>query len=244
MTTKGPNKNKGKLVMRLLAVQMLILVLVVGICLVSAPAYAVSVALNGTRTVIGGSDCALATYRFGTNTTYSGQALDLLVEVIQEDNEQAGSFQCVGVDSGVLFVSLRDKDSGENIAYADLRLTLVAQGTTTPVTVDRMVVTGFDLDRNSDNTQTDTDDMYFTTGPTTRSYVSTNTQTTVTTTGTGSYNTRIRGRDDNCDDGATNSQPECRASVVFAETSTATVRVQNNNAYGNDPNTSTARRVS
>lgn len=244
MTTKDPNKNKGKLMMRQLAMQMLSLVLVVGGCLVSAPAHAVSVALDGTRTVIGGSDCALASYRFGTNTSYGGQALDLLVEVIQEDNEQAGSFQCVGVDSGVLFVSLRDKDSGENIAYADLRLTLVAQGTTTPVTVDRMVVTGFDLDRNSDNTQTDTDDMYFTTGPTTRSYVSTNTQTTVTTTGTGSYNTRIRGRDDNCDDGATNSQPECRASVVFAETSSATVRVQNNNAYGNAPNTSTARRVS
>ena len=169
MTTKGPQKNKGKQVKRLLAIQMLILALVVGICLVSAPAYAVSVGLSGTRTVISGSDCALATYRFGTNTTYSGQALDLLVEVIQEDNEQAGSFQCVGVDSGVLFVSLRDKDSGENIAYADLRLTLVAQGSTTPVTVDRMVVTGFDLDRSSDNTQTDTDDMYFTTGPTTRS---------------------------------------------------------------------------
>ena len=56
MTTKGPKKNKGKLVTRLLAIQMLILALVVGICLVSAPAYAVSVWLSGTRTVIRGSD--------------------------------------------------------------------------------------------------------------------------------------------------------------------------------------------
>ncbi|MAX56997.1 MAG: hypothetical protein CL537_16030 [Alcanivoracaceae bacterium] len=244
MTTKGPKKNKGKLVIRLLAVQMLLLALVVGICLVSAPVYAVSVGLSGSRTVVSGTDCALATYRFGTNSSYEGQALDLLVEVIQEDNERAGSFQCVGTEDGVLFVSLRDKDSGENIAYADLRLTLVAQGSSSPVTVDRMVVTGFDLDGTGTGGQTATDDLYFTTGSTTRSYVSTNTQTTVSSTSTGSYNTRIRGRDENCDDSASSIQPECRASVVFAETATATVRVQNDNAYGNEANTSTARRVS
>ena len=233
--------NGAKPALYSLVVPLLVLALSLGLSLLSTPAQAVSVPLSGSRSIDSGSDCALATYRFGTSTSYEGQALDLLVEVIQEDNEQAGSFQCVGTEDGVLFVSLRDKDSGENIAYADLRLTLVAQGTVTPVVVDRLVVTGFDLDGSNG---TGTDDMYFNTGAMTRSYVSTNTQTTVSPTTTGNYNTRIQGRSTNCDDGASNIDPACLASVVFSETASATLRVQNDNAYGTASNSSTSRRVS
>ena len=159
MQTTGPKKNKGKLVAGLLATQALIVMLFVGLCLVSGTADAISLPLNGSRTIISGSDCSQATYRFGTSASYDGQPLDVLVQVLQEDNEQAGSFQCLGVEEGVLFASLRDKDSGENIAYQDLRLTVVRQGTTTPVVVDRLIVTGFDLDRNSDNSRTGSDDL-------------------------------------------------------------------------------------
>ena len=244
MQTTGPKKNKGKLVAGLLATQALIVMLFVGLCLVSGTADAISLPLNGSRTIISGSDCSQATYRFGTSASYDGQPLDVLVQVLQEDNEQAGSFQCLGVEEGVLFASLRDKDSGENIAYQDLRLTVVRQGTTTPVVVDRLIVTGFDLDRNSDNSRTGSDDLYFNTGEKTRSYVSVNTDTTVSSSASGGYNTRIKGRDTDCTDGATTVEPECRASVVFSETSNASFRVQNDNAYGTEGSSSTARRVS
>jgi hypothetical protein len=56
---------------------------------------AVSVQLSGTRTILNGTDCGIATYRFGTNTTYDGQAVDLLVEVLGEDNDQTSNCICL-----------------------------------------------------------------------------------------------------------------------------------------------------
>lgn len=241
MQATGPEKNKGKLVAGLLKVQLFVAVLFVGLCVLSGAAQAISLPLNGARTILSGSDCSTATYRFGTSATYDGQALDVLVEVLQEDNEQAGSFQCLGVEDGVLFATLRDKNFLDNIAYQDLQLTVVRQGTTTPVVVDRLIVTGFDLDASSN---TGSDDLYFNTGEKTRSYVSVNTETTVSATSTGGYNTRIKGRDTDCTDGAATVEPECRASVVFSETSSASLRVQNDNAYGRESLASDSRRVS
>ena len=201
----------------------------------SHQAKAVSVPLSGARSVISGQDCAIATYRFGTNTTYEGQALDLLVEVVDEDNEHSpggGRPSCVTAGNQVLEVYLNDQDSANDVAFVDMRLTLVQAGTTSPVEVDRFIVTGFDLDSA---TGTLTDDLYFNTGPATQSYVSDNSQTAVLSGSYfgGSYNTRIRGRTSgNCTDDSTSVDPECRASVVFVGTSTANIRVQNDNAYG------------
>ena len=35
--------------------------------------FGVSIALDGTRSIISGSDCSTATYRFGTTTSYQGE---------------------------------------------------------------------------------------------------------------------------------------------------------------------------
>lgn len=202
---------------------------------ISQQAWGVSVPLSGTRNVFSGQDCDLASYRFGTNTTYEGQPLDLLVEVLSEDNEHApggGRPNCVGVGNQVLEVYINDQDAEDNAAHVDMRLTLVRAGTSSPVEVDRLIVTGFDLDSSSG---TATDDLYFNTGPATQSYVSENSQTSVLSGSYfgGSYNTRIQGRTSgNCTDDSNSVDPECRASVVFVGTSTANIRIQNDNAYG------------
>ena len=138
----------------------------------------------------------MASYRFGTNTTYEGQPLDLLVDVLSEDNEHSpggGRPSCVGVGNQVLEVYINDQDFADNAAHVDMRLTLVRAGTSTPVEVDRLIVTGFDLDSSSG---TSTDDLYFNTGPATQSYVSENSQTSVLSGSYfgGNYNTRIQGR--------------------------------------------------
>jgi len=179
----------------------------------------------------------VASYRFGTNTTYEGQPLDLLVDVLSEDNEHSpggGRPSCVGVGNQVLEVYINDQDFADNAAHVDMRLTLVRAGTSTPVEVDRLIVTGFDLDSSSG---TSTDDLYFNTGPATQSYVSENSQTSVLSGSYfgGNYNTRIQGRTSgNCTDDSNSVDPECRASVVFVGTSTADIRIQNDNAYGNN----------
>ena len=179
----------------------------------------------------------MASYRFGTNTTYEGQPLDLLVDVLSEDNEHSpggGRPSCVGVGNQVLEVYINDQDFADNAAHVDMRLTLVRAGTSTPVEVDRLIVTGFDLDSSSG---TSTDDLYFNTGPATQSYVSENSQTSVLSGSYfgGNYNTRIQGRTSgNCTDDSNSVDPECRASVVFVGTSTADIRIQNDNAYGNN----------
>lgn len=203
----------------------------------SQQAWGVSVPLSGTRSVTSGQDCGVASYRFGTNTTYEGQPLDLLVDVLSEDNEHSpggGRPSCVGVGNQVLEVYINDQDVADNAAHVDMRLTLVRAGTSTPVEVDRLIVTGFDLDSSSG---TSTDDLYFNTGPATQSYVSENSQTSVLSGSYfgGNYNTRIQGRTSgNCTDDSNSVDPECRASVVFVGTSTADIRIQNDNAYGNN----------
>jgi len=50
-------------------------------------ANALSITLDGTRTVLTGTDCDIATYRFGTTASWNGIPLDLHVEVNSEDND-------------------------------------------------------------------------------------------------------------------------------------------------------------
>ena len=123
-------------------------------------AQAVSIELDGTRSVTSGSDCGIATYRFGSTSTFDGKQLVILVEVLDEDNEYSGG-QCIAIDSltNLLAVNIRDKDAGDNVAYMDLRITVVEKGTTTPLEVDRLTITGFDLDIG-DSRFSGTDDIY------------------------------------------------------------------------------------
>ena len=205
-------------------------------------AQAVSIQLDGTRTLLSGVDCGLATYRFGTTASYNGTPLDLIVDVLSEDNEFANG-QCVGISSNLLSLRVNDEDAGDDVGSMDLRITVVARGTTTPVEVDRLTVTGFDLDINGGG-GTSTDDVYLQTPDGT--YLSRNTEVTYSEGSFfgGQYDVKLKGATfGNCDDGATATEEECRAGAIFVNgangvnsVSSVRVRVQNDNAYGQNNN--------
>ncbi len=211
--------------------------------LLMAEANAVSIQLDGTRTILSGTDCDIATYRFGTTATFSGTPLDLLVEVTAEDNEYAAG-QCVGISSNLLSLRVNDEDAGDDVGSMDLRITVVAQGTTTPVLVDRLAVTGLDLDIN-DGGGTATDDIYLETPG--ASYLSRNTEVQYTEGSFfgGQYQVRLGGATfGNCDDTVASAQEACRGGAIFIDgpggvnsISSVNVRVQNDNAYGQNNNT-------
>jgi GEVED domain/SdrD B-like domain len=213
-------------------------------------ARAVSIQMDGTRTVVSGTDCGIATYRFGTTSTFNGKQLDLLVEVLSEDNDYRGG-QCLYLNTNVLTADIRDEDAGDDFAYMDLKITVVEKGTTTPVPVDRLTITGFDLDANgptSGPTGTSTDDIYMKLPD--GVYVSTGSlvQSSEGSFFGGQYQAKLKGRSDgNCNDGPGASVDiTCRGGTIYINggsgpntVSTATVRLQNDNAYG-DPTSNAA----
>jgi len=191
--------------------------------------YAVSIELDGTQTLLNGSQCQNVKYRFGTNSSYQGQDIDLILEITDEDNDYSNG-KCVDIIDNVVGFRIRDKDSNDNIAYMDIKVTVVKKGTLTPINVDSINITNFDLDNNP--SYTDTDDVYYQ-NPT-KVYLS---QYTNVTQDNGDfynqYSTKLKGQDSgNCDDSATLLQKECRAGVSFENSSSFYARVQNDNAYG------------
>lgn len=211
-------------------------------------AQAVSIELDGTRTILSGTDCDLATYRYGTNTSFNGTPLDLIVEVTGEDNEHPND-PCIGIgNSGgtnLLEVRINDEDGGvgDTVASMDLKITVVEQGTLTPVEVDRMLITAFDLDiANSldPDFQTGTDDLYLRFPES--SYRS---RGSLVSFDEGSffgglYQVKLGGTTSgNCLDGTAVIDETCRASSIYINgvnglntVSTISIRLQNDNAYG------------
>ncbi len=203
-------------------------------------AQAVSIELDGSRTIVSGTDCESGTvYRFGTSTTYEGTALDILVEVEDADNDYSEG-DCVYVKDNTLATRLRDTDDGDNEAHESYKITLVQQGTTTPVEVDRLMVTAFDLDTNT-NKDIETDDVYIDAPDGT--YISDNSLVNYAEGSYyNSYNVKMIGWDGgNCDDTQATPDPTCRASSIWVngsapnKVSQIRVRVQNDNAYGDRP---------
>jgi len=215
----------------------------------SSPAFSASFSLDGTVTTESGTDCDLATYRFGFNESWNGTALDLLVEVVATDNEYVGDF-CVGIRDGVFSVNIRDKDAGDNIAFVDTVMTIVARNTTTPVNVDRMTATGFDLDISPNppgQYASGTDDIYFSSIG--AGFVSGNTEVTYNSgMFVGGHDNQLAGSTfGNCDDAPNNLEVQCRAAATWTggasnSVSQINVRFQNDNAYGDVPTDDDLRR--
>jgi len=224
--------------------------LAVLLLLCSGQVFALSITLDGTRTVLTGTDCGIATYRFGTTATWNGTPLDLHVAVNSEDNDLTG-LDCIYVDSGTLSVRLRDLDAADDVAFVDVTLTLVQQNTLTPVFVDRITGTGFDLDANgvtTGSTSTGTDDIYLS-GPG-ASYLSGATNVTYSTGAfAGGHDIKMKGQaSGNCSDSPTTPVPSCRASASWVGGTTNLVasisaRFQNDNAYGQYIGTFNALRL-
>jgi uncharacterized repeat protein (TIGR01451 family) len=211
----------------------------------SSHLHALSITLDGSRTVLSGTDCEVATYAFGINETWQGQLLDLHVEVLDQDNENTNG-DCIAILDGIFTVNLRDKDAGDDIAFADVRMTIVQRGTTTPVFVDRITATGFDLDNVVGTTGTD--DIYFT--GVEAPYLSDLSDVTYSTGSFGGgHDFKFQGKEDgNCTDTPGTPVPECRAAVSWVggannQISSIRARFQNDNAYGTSTNNNALRRL-
>ncbi|NKQ41021.1 MAG: DUF11 domain-containing protein, partial [Sulfurovum sp.] len=230
--------------------------------------YAVDIVLDNTITEISGdgdiTTCETGdVYRLGSSTTYNGRSLDLLVEITAEDNEydqisnqNAGS--CISVSNGILHTRLRDRDSGENRAFMDLNISVVLQGTTTLVEVDRIVFSAMDLDKvgaHNPELATDTDNVYI--KDPTKAYIQSDGNSDVTYNegdfGDG-FNIELKGRDlgalSNCTDEINNPQSECRAGGIAIYglngpnmVSSIDIRVANDNAYGMTDSTRAYRLI-
>ncbi|HGY10576.1 MAG TPA: DUF11 domain-containing protein, partial [Oceanithermus profundus] len=217
-------------------------------------AWAVSVELNQIVSEPAGGNCATGTFRISTNSSYQGVPLDVLLTVTAEDNEAEDEFNgdCVVVNDpnyqltpsysinleDILGLFIKDNDNNNNVAWMELRLELVEQGTNTPVVVDRLQVAAFDLDAFPN--YSDSDDVYFYNPSGSAVYLSENTDVaysvvSLPSVGTAglTYNSQLEGRNDgDCNDSASNPDPTCRGGAVFTQTSTVYFRVQNDNAYG------------
>lgn len=197
-------------------------------------------------------------YRLGTTATYNGQALDVLVEITAEDNEYdtltnpTGGRPCIGVAGGILETALRDRDvqNGNNSpqAFMDLKITVVQQGTSNPVEVDRITFSGFDLDTNGAPTTsiyyTGTDDIYMI-APS-RGYIQSGGASNVTYNEGAygaSYDVQLQGQTTgNCTDSAANPDPSCRGGGIAVygpngpnRVTSVNIRVSNDSAYANIP---------
>ena len=119
--------------------------------------FAVDIELDGTQTIISGTDCQTAKYRLGTHASYGGESLDLIVDITQEDNEYPGS--CVTIANNVLSFNIKDTDPSETVASMDFSVTVVKENTLIPVSVDLLSITNFDLDSSNNSYYTASDDV-------------------------------------------------------------------------------------
>lgn len=122
--------------------------------LLSLPAHAVSIVLDGSDGLESGNACEdNAVYRFGTHASYEGKPLDLLIKVL--NNKKLKSSGCILYSkSSILF---KFKSPGKDKVFADVEITIVEKGTTTPIAVDKLTATFLDLDRYLTN---DPDSIY------------------------------------------------------------------------------------
>ena len=193
-------------------------------------ASALNIELNGQIKLESGRDCSRATYRLGTHASYKNQALDLIVQITNEDNEYNGG-RCVDLQDNVLSFHLRDRDYWDNAASMDFKITTVKKNTNTPVVLNKLQITNFDLDVQGRGL-TSTDDVYYKDPASIYLSEDSDVKSSV-----GNYfyqyTHKLRGKNNaNCEDSATLTSVECRAGVLYQDTATFYARVQNDNAYG------------
>ncbi|RUM71196.1 MAG: hypothetical protein DSZ08_03425, partial [Sulfurovum sp.] len=214
---------------------------------------ALDISLDNTISLEQGTDCQKgAVYRLGTETKYNGKAIDLLLEIMNEDNEYHTLMNkaCLNVADGILNTFLRDNDEGDNRAFMDFKISPVAKGTTTSLPVDRITLVGFDLDSTGTAT-TDTDDIYMKSP--TKGYVNSTVSHVTYMEGDfgDGYNIRLKGQSSgDCSDSAGAPDPTCRGGGIASfgteganKVDYVYLRVQNDNAYGEESAESKSARL-
>ncbi len=262
-----PNRIQGALLSKTIKVKakqsrdkLLLLSIIFFSLFSSTSVFAVNITLNNTISEIAGDmdiDTCLAgdEYRLGTTASYNGQNIDLLVKITAEDNQydetDLAPGKCIAVGNGILQTRIRNRGAGTS-AYMDLEVRVVIQGTSTPLPVDRITFSAFDLDKNDEADPnstlfTLTDDFYLISPS--RGYIEGAGASNVTYSegvfGAG-YDIKLQGQTSgNCQDDALSPDAACRAGgiAVYSDTGVANqvssvkLRVQNDNAYGNTDTT-------
>jgi len=208
---------------------------------------ALDIEMDGTRTVLSGQDCSIATYRFGTRSSFHGVPLDIIVEVLHEESSLTQG--CVVLHNNIISTWITSNNN--SAASIDLKFTLVKKGTRIPVKVDKFYVVNYDLDNFSTNNYqkfSGTDDVYY--NDIDNIYVSEGSQVN-TTKNHGfifnffnmfnmfnhnqkkiEYENKLKGQSiGNCLDTEAFAKPDCRAGVSFVNKSSFTSRAQNDRPY-------------
>lgn len=120
---------------------------------IAPKAEAISLPLDGSFTLESGNDCdANAVYRFGSSAQYQGKNLDLLVTITGDNNDRQTGADSACVSTQISFAtpprpSFFGESNTDGVAWStDIKLQVVEKGTTTPVVVDRLLFSAFDLD--------------------------------------------------------------------------------------------------
>ena len=213
----------------------------------STSSHAVSIQFDGTSTLLSGTDCqAGAQYQLGTTASYKGTALDMIVEITGDDNDYVSGnisvngtnrfYECFGLisdDPGdpelLSVVGIDGPDNGDSQEpwSTDLKFQLVAKGSTTPVTVDRILMTAFDLDIKPGNTGAD-NILLANPGAV---YLDRNTEAThakINIAGPGgtTYTDQLRGT--SLKDCTPETDPACRGAAIWTNVSEFSFRALNN----------------
>ena len=210
--------------------------------LLGTQARAVDIVFDGSRTLIAGNDCRTgARYRLGTSSSYGGKDLDVIAEITASDNDFTSqtvngiTYRCLGVfkddppDPELLSVVGNDgNDNGDSTEpwSTDLHFTVVEKGTETPVEVDRLLLTIFDLDIAPNQTGADN---VFITDPA-AIYLDTGSEVSyskVSLSGPGGVNYTHHLEGTTARDCSPETQPECRAAIAVTNTAELSLRVLN-----------------
>ncbi len=239
-----------------LAKRALVLMPLLGGLLYASTTKAVDIEFDGTRQLEAGSDCETgAIYRLGTSTVHAGKALDVLVELVDDDNDftsattgNGTTYRCIDVISDgpglpALFTAIGNDgpDNGDPTEpwFTDLRFSFVEKGTNTPVVLDRIPVTAFDLDIKkgaSGENLTGTDNIMLGNGANPvladDSLLRLSGIDVTLPDGT-HYNQLISGTDEK--DCNPSTEIPCRAGFIITDQSGFSVRVLNNKSEANAP---------
>lgn len=122
--------------------------ILLGYVLSITPAHAISIVLDGADSLESGNTCQKkSVYRFGTLSSYDGKQLDLLINILDAKNLK--STGCISYSKSAMLFKFQS--SSKEKFFADIEITVVEKGTTTPIAVDNLTATFFDLDHYKTN---------------------------------------------------------------------------------------------